>query len=737
MMSKNSLFDWRLIMDALRKTLWGPCLAFLGFFFAMPVYCAISLQNYKQGASEMTQAMREVNIISTINSIFAGGSPLLKAIFIVAAIVSALTFFYFIHSKKRVDFYFSLPVKRGKLFITNYSAGILGVLIPYIVAIILTLAVIGFNGMGSYIRWDVFWIGLASHVLFFICIYTVTVLADILTGHPVIGGLLAVLLLAIGPIIVALYIGLMDTFYPAFYSNLFDSSTALAHSSPLAKYVTIGSIPLHGYELWLVILLTALVFIAAYRLFLIRRSEAAGKAVAFSLAHPLIEYPLVFVATLGLGMLFYESVGGENYFWLFFGSVCGALISSRILEIINRFDFKGIRANFKGLLIFAICYVVFICFPIFDLTGYNDYLPAAEEVQEVRISMDSVNSFTNDIIYGQYNQSGNDIENQQLQMGKLTSQEDIQAALALAALFHQEQDKDYEYDGQSSDLGIQYVLKNGKIISRHYDSLPLSVYISELKPILNSLEFKESQFVTLHRPIDELKIASITSFESGSKEFLDIGGGQTKLKNLRPEIKEELIQTYTEDLMALTSNQMEKDVPLGIITLLVRNPEESTTPGIAAKAPEIEYTYSNAEAEEEMNYATVNFPIYPEFAKTLSLLEELGIPQDYWQANLANIRELQIIDQSGDKPGTIAISTEDYKVQLEKYGNSYTTQTTTVPTIITDRAEIARIMKETAPSAAFSYNCLINFDSNKSVEVLYANNYEKYYASQRYYLITK
>jgi len=728
MTSKNSLFDWHLIMDALRKTLWGPTLAFLGFFFTMPVYCAISLQNYKQTVAEATRALNDAYIIATINNVFASSSPFLKAIFIITAIVSALTFFYFIHSKKHVDFYFSLPIKRGKLFLTNYVAGILGVLIPYLVALLLTLAVIGFNGMWSYISWDIFWIGIACHVIFFICLYTVTVLADILTGHPVIGGLLAVVFLGIGPLVVSLYLGLMNTFYPTFYSSLFRTSAIFAQSSPLAKYISLGSIPLHAYQLWLVILFTALIFFAAYRLFLIRRTEAAGKAVAFALAKPLVEYPLVFIATLGLGLVFYESVGGQNYFWLIFGSACGALISSRIAEIIYRFDFKGIKANFKGLLIFAVCYAVFLCIPTFDLTGYNDYLPEAEDVAEVRLSMRGVNSFNNEIVYSQYNLDGSDYEEFRLRMGKISTEADIKAAIALATTFYAEKDKKFDNYYQSSDLGIQYVLKNGKTVSRHYNSLPVSVFSSQLKPILDSQEFKENQFSTLQKPLEELKIGSINSFENGNKEYLDIGENQNKLKNLRAEIKEEIIQIYTAEFIALSSAQMENDLPVGSLTLLIEKPKKTTTAGLAVSAPEARNIYLSSEEEE--NYITVNFPIYPGFSKTLSLLEERGVKKEYWQANLNNISKLQIIDQnSGD-------SAINYKAQIEKYGYSNTKETTLTPTIITDRTQIAAIIKATAPRDAFNYNCLIPYDLNKTVSVLYDNNYEQYYASERYYLIS-
>lgn len=677
----------------------------------------------------MTQALFDANVISTINTVFAASSPFLKVIFIITAIVSALTFFYFIHSKKRVDLYFSLPVKRGKLFITNYVAGILGVLIPYLVALLLTLAVVGFNGMWGYISWDVFWIGLASHVIFFICLYTVTVLADILTGHPVIGGLLAIVFLGIGPVVVSLYVGLMDTFYPTFYSGIFRTSAVFAQSSPLAKYISLGSIPLHGYQLWLVILFTALVFCAAYRLFLIRRTETAGKALAFNLAKPLVEYPLVFIATFGLGIVFYESVGGQNYFWLIFGSACGALISSRIAEILYRFDFRGIKANFKGLLIFAICYAVFLCVPTFDLTGYNDYLPAAEDVAEVRLSMQGVNSFNNNLIYAQYNLDGNDYEEMRLQMGTMTEKENIQAAIALAARFYAEQDKEYENYNQSSDMGIQYVLKNGKTVFRHYDSLPVSVFADQLKPVLESQEFKESQFATLQKPIEELKIGSINSFENGSKEYLDIGGSHNKLSNLRTELKEQVIQTYSQEFMALNSAQMEKNLPIGVLTLLIENPQKTAIAGLAASAPGSGYNYARSEEE---NYISLDFPIYPGFVKTLSLLEELGISQTYWQTNLDNIRELQIIDQNSGDPKAI-----DYKAQMEKNASSYTKETTVTPTVISDRAQIAAIIKKTAPRDAFNYNCLISYDANKTVEVLYANNYEQYYASERYYFLSE
>ena len=112
MTSKNSLsnqkihqgvFDLRLIFVTIRRNLWLPVLACLGFFFGIPVVTAMLLQNglvdlSKLGAEE--QAAQIQNVMTSVVEINQGISI---AIIIVGALLAAMTMFHYLQRKKQTD----------------------------------------------------------------------------------------------------------------------------------------------------------------------------------------------------------------------------------------------------------------------------------------------------------------------------------------------------------------------------------------------------------------------------------------------------------------------------------------------------------------------------------------------------------------------------------------------------------------------------------------------------------
>jgi ABC-2 type transport system permease protein len=129
-----------------------------------------------------------------------------------------------------------------------------------------------------------------------------------------------------------------------------------------------------------------------------RPSEAAGHAISFKTARPIIKYPIVLVITL-LGGLFFSSIAaggsGAGIAWMIFGFVCGAALSHFVMEIIYSFDFKAIFKNIKGLGIFCVVFAAAAACMGLDLTGYDRYIPARDSIEGVSIDIGSfVDNYT-------------------------------------------------------------------------------------------------------------------------------------------------------------------------------------------------------------------------------------------------------------------------------------------------------------------------------------------------------
>lgn len=79
--------------------------------------------------------------------------PLLLWMIPIAAAVGGLAEFSFLHSRRKTDFYHSLPVKREILFAVSYVGGILYVAVPYVIGLLAAGLMIQIKVMPYSVDW--------------------------------------------------------------------------------------------------------------------------------------------------------------------------------------------------------------------------------------------------------------------------------------------------------------------------------------------------------------------------------------------------------------------------------------------------------------------------------------------------------------------------------------------------------------------------------------------------------
>ena len=119
-MTSRSLF-FKLIREDCKQRLWCLVLAVVVFFFALPVAGALLISSDWNTAEETSRA---------ITSYVTAGGGILLAVTVVGAVVCGISGFAFLQSKKKVDFYHSIPVRREMLIAVFYLDGILLYLVP-------------------------------------------------------------------------------------------------------------------------------------------------------------------------------------------------------------------------------------------------------------------------------------------------------------------------------------------------------------------------------------------------------------------------------------------------------------------------------------------------------------------------------------------------------------------------------------------------------------------------------
>ena len=186
MTSKNSYSKgiarqiWQLMGETLRHQLWAVALFVLALFFALPV----PILKYVQDALEARRQGRESYQLEAMGSLLGLENIFVGMIVAGGAILLAAVVFRFMHSRQQVDFYHSLPVRRGALFAARYLAGFALFAAAYLANLAIASAIVACSGFAPVLADAQIPSAIASHMVFFLLIYSICVLAHQLALIP-------------------------------------------------------------------------------------------------------------------------------------------------------------------------------------------------------------------------------------------------------------------------------------------------------------------------------------------------------------------------------------------------------------------------------------------------------------------------------------------------------------------------------------------------------------------------
>lgn len=620
MTSRNLFF--KIVKQDLRKRIWCPIIMFIAFFLSMELNLLKTMDSIKFDMVEYDIKYFVTNMLFT-----PAGNLITTFLVIVMAILCGISGFAYLHSRKQLDTYHSLPVSRTTLFLGKYVSGILMFLIPFVLHTFVSFAIGCSKGFVSHAVTNMFGF-ILSELVFYMLVYTVCIFAVLITGNIIISILGSGVLLVYSVCFNMLKEGLFSTFFYTYsYVEKAGSDTGLSFSPLEMIYDVIHKINENTLRicdfsysnvlpdimviLAIVIAMTA-VDIVIYR---IRPTEAAGKAMAFRVAEPIIKTLIVIPTALFTGLIFAELVNYQNSFgWYIFGTVFSFFIISFALEIVFRFDMKSFLAHKMQLLFNGVCLALIVVIFKGDVLGYNTYIPSDKEITGCAVSINDLLEISvqedSDIGWGYNYINGKDYRMQNMNIT------DNPSIMVLARKAVQDQinpnagtfpASEYYYDICGNDdskyrsIEFGYHLKNGKTVYRqYYIDLNDKESVKLLGDIFNDTEYKT---------------ASMPLFSSDNKKYVAIdcenNYTQDTLK-LPADKMQELIDTYKSEYMGLTLDDVMTKLPVGNITF--------TTYG--------SYAYYDA------------YKIYPQFKKTIELIKECGFDYESseYQRNIENVR---------------------------------------------------------------------------------------------------
>jgi len=425
--------------------LWGAYLLIWLALFPMSFYSgdrwmeALELRDYI------------LSVTTDISQLFGAGYGLAAACLV----------FSHLYKSRSANFFGALPLTRHQQFLTQYLAGLLLAVVPYLIVLVLSVP--------AALIWDMMLlqdlaIWFVVMTLIYVFYYSfATMLAMIVGNLPA----LAVLYAVMNFTVVVLEAIIRELLQYFIYGLSFDGDFLFSWASPLFYTVLEGNGPYvdgifddvlsrtvdYVFVGWPIVLIMGAVGVAfavvAYLLHKYRRMESAGDVIAVRHLKPVFLYCFTVGCSVVLGyvlsnLLLNASIGTEDFvpvlLCMAFGAWLGYFVGQMLLQKSMRVFHK--RDWFNWAVTTLLIAAAMLC-ARFDVFGYAAYIPELEDIQSVSLAYNNDFSDDRDFI----------AQVQELHQACVDRQFEIEHA--------DPEDGFFSYD-------IRYQLTDGSIVNRLY-----------------------------------------------------------------------------------------------------------------------------------------------------------------------------------------------------------------------------------------------------------------------------
>lgn len=710
-MTSRSLF-FKYMKENTKQRIWNLALVLLLCFFAFPVMTALwsstafrpeNLNSSLPADLALAQAQRDFTRDMLRMYSMKGGA--LAFMLTIAAVVLAASGFAYLHSKKKTDFYHSLPIRREMLYAVTCLNGFLYMAVAYLG--FLTIAAVMIRVKGVPFDWGSLYLASVEHLCFFALVYMTAILSMLLTGNLVVGLLGTGVLFSWGPVICMTISAYFSEYFTTFYG---DDSFLLALSertSPVAWYVKACMSSQPGRMALWAMLAAAVLFLLGMLLYRRRPSEAAGHAMAFPITEPIIRFLIAVPSSLLLGAMFHSMMYEDG--WTVFGLVCGLLLVSCIIEIIYHFDFKSLFAHKRQLLVSAVFVGVVFAIFRFDLFGYDRYLPATEKLASGGIycdllDPDATSQYHSTVEYteGWYGVNFDAMPSSTLADEMQISDDqglELLHTIAAQGVHDAAQARDRflqggarSYEGEEDDAAFRNVtiawhLRNGRTVYRRY-LINVSGVKTALEAVYDLDAYKMAMYPVLSLTADD--VAGINYKEEDECSHVKLSGA---------DMKAALLAAYQEELKALTSETRAHEMPIAEIQFKT-NEQQALIQKLR---------------DEGGNYTLFNhyyyYPIYPSFTKTIALLRACGVEVG-GMVTPGKTASITLSYQG------VSVSEEEMApadTELGQRQRKYLSDDRRAMLTVTDPEQIREILAASASRSVISLNPLMNTDDGMEI----------------------
>ncbi len=712
---------WRLTLKSIKRHIWLPILALLGFVLAMPVASALAINNFSDWYFDEDPVQKLSYYTNWASDLMVMWQMFSASIIVVGAILAIFVMFRYLHVRAQVDFYHSLPVRREQFFAANLLAAFLVFLAPYLLATLLNLLVLGVSGWTAYVNIGLYMQFVLFNIVVYVLFMACACLAMQLSGTMPSALKILVMTFGLAPLLAGMYELLGGVFLQTWVSMFSSISIVLLKASVVERYFMVGAmargdwwaadhVQIICWQDWLAaILLTVVMLAFSLVLYRRRRSEAAGSTLAFGWQKPFYKYPLVVCSGIMLGVFFYLA-GESSILWLYFGAILGTMFMALLLEVFIKSDFKAVKKGWRSALVASVAVCLLLSAYAFDWFGFDRSCPDADKVEVVSVYSTNLQNLTGDY-YGYWN---DDFWENYWRLNRtdalsaynhlvFAEPENVAAVFALvgnAQNLESFASDQYGFPYVSDNLRVYYKMKNGSMRARSYWTVDCLNGASQqaYETILASDEWRR-QLAVNRLDLEHTVVCSLDSYQLGrSDDYL-------YLQDLKSEDEwQHFLQTLRSEYAKLTADDLLYSSPVGNLELgeykeRTYNPENGY------------YDYRGM--------SRYDVKIYPSMTDTIALLNQLTDNMLAADLDINEVVEIREYRKWTEADEGAAMPAEDYITEKAQTSNQDGLVASYRPE--TDAAKIEEILQNTVTDSAFWHTGLFG---DSMVNTYYEVNYK-------------
>ena len=310
----------------------------------------------------------------------------------VIGVIFGMTANGYTNTKPSIHTYYSYPLRRDTLFVTEWLTRdlyfLLGGTVFYILSAVYIACRLTFSASLLACTAAYFLIGVVGYLMVFHIFQLSAALTGTMAFRFCMAGILAFLPVAL----YLLFVACVSNGMPNIYANYYLSYSVVRVLCP-AYLMWQTALQFADFGAWDGTWIMALyaVICAAISLFLQvkRKSELSGSSVVWKTFQNIVKYLVIFTSGLFGGWLITAFFSVRTIGWILFGMLCGLVLSFLFMNVLIERSVKGMFRGLPGFGVTSIVTVFLYAVLFFDIFGLNSFMYADNMVSRVEVVLDT------------------------------------------------------------------------------------------------------------------------------------------------------------------------------------------------------------------------------------------------------------------------------------------------------------------------------------------------------------